>query len=122
MKIYFFFQAEDGIRVHCVTGVQTCALPILVNHNFLEVDDLTGKYQLGFACLELARSYQTASELLRVARPLLRRLRDSTKETVHLAALDGLEGVYLEKMYGVHARSDERRVGREGSTGWWIKQ
>src|SRR5437588_605076 len=24
----FFFQAEDGIRVHCVTGVQTCALPI----------------------------------------------------------------------------------------------
>src|SRR5262252_6822442 len=25
----FFFQAEDGIRYHCVTGVQTCALPIL---------------------------------------------------------------------------------------------
>src|SRR5947207_3290659 len=23
------FQAEDGIRDHCVTGVQTCALPIL---------------------------------------------------------------------------------------------
>src|SRR5215211_6528314 len=33
MKVYiffffFFFQAEDGIRAHCVTGVQTCALPI----------------------------------------------------------------------------------------------
>src|SRR5438034_10204417 len=26
--LYFFFQAEDGIRDHCVTGVQTCALPI----------------------------------------------------------------------------------------------
>src|SRR5438034_2663844 len=26
--IFFFFQAEDGIRDHCVTGVQTCALPI----------------------------------------------------------------------------------------------
>src|SRR5438270_14099408 len=25
----FFFQAEDGIRVLTVTGVQTCALPIL---------------------------------------------------------------------------------------------
>src|SRR6266540_6090397 len=25
---YFFFQAEDGIRVRDVTGVQTCALPI----------------------------------------------------------------------------------------------
>src|SRR5438034_4777715 len=24
----FFFQAEGGIRDHCVTGVQTCALPI----------------------------------------------------------------------------------------------
>src|SRR5205823_10713929 len=24
----FFFQAEDGIRVKLVTGVQTCALPI----------------------------------------------------------------------------------------------
>ena len=26
----FFFQAEDGIRDDLVTGVQTCALPILV--------------------------------------------------------------------------------------------
>src|SRR5690625_3215325 len=26
---YFFFQAEDGIRDGHVTGVQTCALPIL---------------------------------------------------------------------------------------------
>src|SRR5260221_7565464 len=25
---FFFFQAEDGIRDHCVTGVQTCDLPI----------------------------------------------------------------------------------------------
>src|SRR2546425_7758455 len=25
---FFFFQAEDGIRVKLVTGVQTCALPI----------------------------------------------------------------------------------------------
>src|SRR5205823_10089710 len=26
--LYFFFQAEDGIRDKLVTGVQTCALPI----------------------------------------------------------------------------------------------
>src|SRR6266536_3216829 len=26
---FFFFQAEDGIRYPLVTGVQTCALPIL---------------------------------------------------------------------------------------------
>src|SRR5438034_10477624 len=29
----FFFQAEDGIRDHCVTGVQTCALPIFASAN-----------------------------------------------------------------------------------------
>src|SRR2546425_5309506 len=29
---FFFFQAEDGIRDKLVTGVQTCALPILRLH------------------------------------------------------------------------------------------
>src|SRR2546430_5331999 len=28
MLLFFFFQAEDGIRDLTVTGVQTCALPI----------------------------------------------------------------------------------------------
>src|SRR5256885_17261741 len=28
MVVFFFFQAEDGIRDYRVTGVQTCALPI----------------------------------------------------------------------------------------------
>src|SRR2546430_9408336 len=30
LHLYFFFQAEDGIRYLTVTGVQTCALPILL--------------------------------------------------------------------------------------------
>src|SRR5256884_6780760 len=30
VDLFFFFQAEDGIRDVAVTGVQTCALPILV--------------------------------------------------------------------------------------------
>ena len=30
---FFFFQAEDGIRDRNVTGVQTCALPILGVNN-----------------------------------------------------------------------------------------
>ena len=29
--MFFFFQAEDGIRDTSVTGVQTCALPIYEN-------------------------------------------------------------------------------------------
>src|SRR6266516_7555443 len=28
LRLFFFFQAEDGIRDRTVTGVQTCALPI----------------------------------------------------------------------------------------------
>src|SRR6266404_7259825 len=28
INVFFFFQAEDGIRDKLVTGVQTCALPI----------------------------------------------------------------------------------------------
>src|SRR2546429_4963475 len=28
--MFFFFQAEDGIRDVAVTGVQTCALPIFI--------------------------------------------------------------------------------------------
>src|SRR5438046_7864291 len=31
----FFFQAEDGIRGWSVTGVQTCALPILARHSYM---------------------------------------------------------------------------------------
>src|SRR5476649_1247144 len=33
---FFFFQAEDGIRDHCVTGVQTCALPIFTRMHGLD--------------------------------------------------------------------------------------
>src|SRR5215218_9135544 len=33
---FFFFQAEDGIRDHCVTGVQTCALPISAGKQIME--------------------------------------------------------------------------------------
>src|SRR5262249_58693705 len=54
MLIYFFFQAEDGIRDWSVTGVQTCALPI-------------------FALLHLQRA---AGELERRARGRRRGLRD----------------------------------------------
>src|SRR5260370_42375889 len=34
MYVVFFFQAEEGIRYSSVTGVQTCALPILRSVNF----------------------------------------------------------------------------------------
>src|SRR5260221_3815189 len=48
---FFFFQAEDGIRDHCVTGVQTCALPIL--SSTLRAGTEPGRVYLGL--LEAAR-------------------------------------------------------------------
>src|SRR5690625_2338342 len=38
MSFYFFFKAEDGIRDGHVTGVQTCALPILPMRPFTLLD------------------------------------------------------------------------------------
>src|SRR5262249_57727371 len=40
---FFFFQAEDGIRDWSVTGVQTCALPILqYGHQVAQKYSITG--------------------------------------------------------------------------------
>src|SRR5688572_30866104 len=40
MFCFFFFQAEDGIRDLTVTGVQTCALPILSRRDVERYADL----------------------------------------------------------------------------------
>src|SRR5262252_3538146 len=50
-RYFFFFQAEDGIRGHCVTGVQTCALPIL------DRPDLVGYSLGGGVALQTAAKY-----------------------------------------------------------------
>jgi IclR family acetate operon transcriptional repressor len=55
------------------------------------------------ACLELARSYQINNVIRRAALREMESLRDCTGETVHLAVLDRLEVVYLEKLHGLHA-------------------
>src|SRR5256884_5999692 len=54
LVVYFFFQAEDGIRDVAVTGVQTCALPIyedaaaMFSHVVsLAPDSFTGYSNLG---------------------------------------------------------------------------
>src|SRR5260221_7042413 len=77
--LFFFFQAEDGIRDHCVTGVQTCALPIsntpsrkpcevlatatLVNVNLMAVANTSQGLRLGvfdFADSSLSPKWATA--------------------------------------------------------------
>src|SRR5256885_7207763 len=47
--IFFFFQAEDGIRDYKVTGVQTCALPISAVAIIREVGVAAGGCNIQFA-------------------------------------------------------------------------
>src|SRR5215467_2930650 len=47
---FFFFQAEDGIRDYKVTGVQTCALPILHTDPW-RVMRITAEFVEGFGLL-----------------------------------------------------------------------
>ncbi len=78
-------------------------LATLAYHNYVERDKQTGEYRLGLACLELARAYHAGNTIRRAALPQLEKLRDDTMETVHLAVLDKMEVVYLEKLHGLHA-------------------
>src|SRR5690606_39860079 len=50
---FFFFQAEDGIRDFHVTGVQTCALPILTEDvkKFLRYNANKALMNLGYEAL-----------------------------------------------------------------------
>src|SRR5438034_9653513 len=58
--VFFFFQAEDGIRDHCVTGVQTCALPIYVRDLKPENILITTDGVVKLTDLGLARAFADA--------------------------------------------------------------
>ena len=42
--MFFFFQAEDGILDTSVTGVQTCALPILDTKEVSEIFEVMNRH------------------------------------------------------------------------------
>src|SRR5699024_12090557 len=81
--LFFFFQAEDGIRDRNVTGVQTCALPILRSALdwFREQDDDYMVLRTGRSlvlCLIEQRRVQEAQELLIESLVLARKLGATT--------------------------------------------
>src|SRR5690606_39650391 len=92
----FFFQAEDGIRDFHVTGVQTCALPI--SH--------------------FGANPETAASnrFQRRIAPADRRTHDAAIAAAALAEFDALADALARAGIDVH-RSEERRVGEEGSSG-----
>src|SRR5438445_3491440 len=91
-SFFFFFQAEDGIRDIGVTGVQTCALPILVRN---------WRWNL--------KRRVTAPWRLQTRLPLSP--RQGKKPGDHSNSAIG-------KLSGELYRSEERRVGKECRSRW----
>src|SRR5256885_12700919 len=92
--MFFFFQAEDGIRDYKVTGVQTCALPIS-NVEMLCV--CRGLAFLGREVKVPPTAWYSYS-----FRPLL----------------TPLERIRKNRIVWSRRRSEERRVGKEGRSRW----
>src|SRR3712207_7141382 len=91
---FFFFQAEDGIRDIGVTGVQTCALPILASLDLNLLVSLDALLQ--------QRSVTRAAEQMRLSQPALS------------ASLARLRRHFDDELL----RSEERRVGKECRSRW----
>src|SRR3712207_8580863 len=90
IAFFFFFQAEDGIRDIGVTGVQTCALPISDQRRWLP-----------------------AGAVLRGGGA------DRRRAAAPGAWIPSAEGCGAGKeCASVHARSEERRVGKECRSRW----
>src|SRR5256885_9674215 len=95
-QIFFFFQAEDGIRDYKVTGVQTCALPI----SMLTLISATPLLFTGL-CAAVAFRMQL--------------FNIGGEGQLYAGAVVGAgAGIAL----GNHTRSEERRVGEEGRFRW----
>src|SRR2546430_9170890 len=93
--VFFFFQAEDGIRDLTVTGVQTCALPIFTV--FDRSDDMP-IHPVASLCSSLAPAGSLSS--LRSKTVMLSRPRKPPSKTL------------------LPSRSEERRVGKECRSRW----
>jgi DNA-binding IclR family transcriptional regulator len=94
-------ELSEGIELSTSTTFRL--LSTLSFYRYVQRNEQNGQYSLGLACLELSQAYYESNDLRRVALPELETLRDEVKETVHLAVLDQMEVVYLEKLPGLHA-------------------
>jgi len=90
---------SKGIELNLSTTFRL--LSSLCSYNYIQRDE-NDKYSLGLACLELARAYQSSNDLRKIALVEMESLRDNLKETVHLAVLNKMEVVYIEKLPGLH--------------------
>src|SRR5690606_39826036 len=101
----FFFQAEDGIRAFHVTGVQTCALPISAFSRWP-----VARCSPATTTATIRRRLPTTPQACRCAPSGPRRS----------AAARGTD--LCRPWSATRYRSEERRVGKEGSAGGWARR
>jgi IclR family acetate operon transcriptional repressor len=97
-------------RLHKSTASRLLAT--MEREGLLERVPGTEKYRLGFMLVRLAGQVTHFGDIRAVARPVLVELAEASRETVHLAVLDGDEAINVEQISGPHLVRDTNWVGR----------
>ena len=105
-----FYEADADLTLHEISAKakvgKTSAFRILFTLDsvgYVEKDPASGKYRLGLGIIEAARRTLAGRDLVQVARPHLKKLRDEFDETTNLAALRDDKIVYLEIFESHHS-------------------
>jgi DNA-binding IclR family transcriptional regulator len=99
-------------RLHLHVSTVHRLLVNLVRHGFVEEDRLSGGYQLSYRVLRMGLGVLDRLDFRRAAQPLLRDLNLRTQETVHLAILQDLGTIFIEKFDSPQPVGLEARLGR----------
>ncbi|WP_158509684.1 IclR family transcriptional regulator [Limnochorda pilosa] len=98
-------QARGGLAVteaHQVTGLHKATahrlLTTLERCGFAVQDPATRRYRPGYRVLELAAGFLRDSELVEVALPEMRYVRDKTRETVTLYVREGADRICIQRV------------------------
>jgi IclR family KDG regulon transcriptional repressor len=86
-------------------------LSTLVRLGYVEQEESTGRYRLGYKLLELSSRLLDSLDVRREALPFLQEMADATNEVVHLVVLDQGQAVYIEKVEGSETIRMHSRVG-----------
>jgi DNA-binding IclR family transcriptional regulator len=88
-------------------------LATLEREGLLERVPGTEKYRLGFLLVRLAGQVAHFSDVRQAARPELIALAEHSRETVHLAVIDGAEVINVDQVAGPHIVGLSNWVGRK---------
>ena len=86
-------------------------LSTLVSLGYCDFDPRTGEYSLGFVFLKLADIRRRQANVHAVAIPVMREIRNESKETVALSVRSGEQRVHIDFMEGLHPLRRTTEIG-----------